>query len=496
MTHVIGRIRRRAARTGSAGTRQSGAARSALYAGNLQAKLKVGAQNDAYEREADSVASRVMAGHSVDRVSRMSDGHTQRACQDCEAEEAQRVMSVQRQEDAHEEEDVQMKRGSDIQRQQDEEDETLPLKASQDSVQRQTGEEEEEVQAKVKPDGSFLAGASVNKQVSGLKGRGQPLPTSTRAYFEPRFGADFSDVRIHTGPEAQSASRALNARAFTTGRDVVFGTGEYAPHDRKGGELLAHELTHVIQQRGYTQKPDGDGEGEPVQRWSIGAGPVPAFANWKMVPQGSPKGTPDHRAKLNQARRIVANLLNNKKCAKYFTDKCDAGTATSLKDAFNKTRLYFMDSKGTLFAENQLGTGNVAYNRTTFGQSKWFLASTLLHEMYHVCAPTSPLNDREFNAENAVETCELYTPYLHSISPNRGAIGSDVTLVGWNFGPTQGKHDRVELNGLKCPIKSWVFDRSGSSVTVVVSIPAGARSGSLRVINNNTKSRPAKFTVI
>lgn len=89
-------------------------------------------------------------------------------------------------------------------------------------------------------------GSSIERmQSSG----GQPLSASARSFAEPRFGRDFSSVRVHMGAEAASASRALNARAFTMGEHVVFGPGEYRPDTQEGKLLLAHELTHVLQQR-------------------------------------------------------------------------------------------------------------------------------------------------------------------------------------------------------------------------------------------------------
>jgi hypothetical protein len=66
--------------------------------------------------------------------------------------------------------------------------------------------------------------------------------------MEPRFGTDFSAVRVHTDSNAQSLARSVNAQAFTVGNDVVFGAGQYAPESDSGKRLLAHELTHVIQQ--------------------------------------------------------------------------------------------------------------------------------------------------------------------------------------------------------------------------------------------------------
>lgn len=86
--------------------------------------------------------------------------------------------------------------------------------------------------------------------IESLRGGGQPLPESTRSFFEPRFGHDFSRVRVHHDARAAESARAINARAYTRGRDIVFGAGQYAPGTSSGQRLLAHELTHVIQQRG------------------------------------------------------------------------------------------------------------------------------------------------------------------------------------------------------------------------------------------------------
>jgi hypothetical protein len=79
---------------------------------------------------------------------------------------------------------------------------------------------------------------------------GQPLDRPTRTIMESRFGHDFSGVRIHTDEKAAASARALNASAYAVGREIVFGEGRYAPESSEGRRLLAHELTHVVQQRG------------------------------------------------------------------------------------------------------------------------------------------------------------------------------------------------------------------------------------------------------
>ncbi len=83
-----------------------------------------------------------------------------------------------------------------------------------------------------------------------LRSPGQPVDTATRAFFESRFGHDFSQVRVHTDGKAAESVRAVNALAYTVGNDVVFGNGQYAAATPAGRRLLGHELSHVVQQSG------------------------------------------------------------------------------------------------------------------------------------------------------------------------------------------------------------------------------------------------------
>lgn len=81
-----------------------------------------------------------------------------------------------------------------------------------------------------------------------LRSPGQPLDAGARSFMESRFGHDFSGVRVHTGGRAAESARSVNALAYTVGRDIVFGSGQYAPSTMAGKMLLAHELTHTVQQ--------------------------------------------------------------------------------------------------------------------------------------------------------------------------------------------------------------------------------------------------------
>lgn len=117
-----------------------------------------------------------------------------------------------------------------------------------------------------------------------MPGAGYPLSDSERAFFEPRFGHDFSGVRVHAGARAAELARSFNARAYTLGRDIVFGEGQYAPETPEGRKLLAHELTHTIQQ---TSDPLTNYERQGsllLQRTRVGPSsprdPLPCNADW------------------------------------------------------------------------------------------------------------------------------------------------------------------------------------------------------------------------
>ena len=106
------------------------------------------------------------------------------------------------------------------------------------------------------------------------RGAGRPLDERTRGTMESRFGAPFGDVRIHTDAHAAQSARGLGALAYTVGRDVFFGTGRYQPTQREGRRLLAHELTHVLQQAGASG--------------SVRPGLSPAVIRPSTRPSGSP----------------------------------------------------------------------------------------------------------------------------------------------------------------------------------------------------------------
>lgn len=210
--------------------------------GKIQAKLTIGQPDDTYEQEADRVAEQVMRMPEPRYPEKKEDESIQ-----TKPIASQITSLIQRQEEPEEEEEEEGE--GEIQ--------TKPI-ASQITplVQRQVEpeeekeeEEEETVQTKEVPGKTPAVSPTIESYTHSLRGGGQPLDRETRAFMEPRFGHDFSQVRVHTDAKATESARLLNALAYTVGREVVFGTGRYAPASADGRSLLAHELTHVIQQQ-------------------------------------------------------------------------------------------------------------------------------------------------------------------------------------------------------------------------------------------------------
>ncbi|MGB1254077.1 MAG: eCIS core domain-containing protein, partial [Candidatus Promineifilaceae bacterium] len=127
------------------------------------------------------------------------------------------------------------------------------------------------------PLGGATVNAGVENRVNKLDGGGEPLSDSSRSFFESRMGADFSDVRIHRDASSAELSQDLNARAFTTGNNIAFNSGEYNPGTPDGDRLLAHELTHTVQQGAA-----GDLSRQTIQRKAI---PLPEPPQPEATPE-------------------------------------------------------------------------------------------------------------------------------------------------------------------------------------------------------------------
>ena len=199
---------------------------------HVQADLKIGQPGDQYEQEADRAAEQVM---------RMSEPFVQRQPIEEEEEElmakpldGQITPLVQRQPIEEEEEELMAK----------------PLDGQLHPLIQTQCCDEEEVAIQTQSSGRQNSQQSIGSRVQFHAGNcpGKPLHGSTLNFFEPRFGRDFRDVRVHTCDSAVQMSNELSAQAFTYGNNIFFNSGKYNPESFEGKRLLGHELTHTVQQ--------------------------------------------------------------------------------------------------------------------------------------------------------------------------------------------------------------------------------------------------------
>ncbi|MDP9075941.1 MAG: DUF4157 domain-containing protein, partial [Bacteroidota bacterium] len=202
----------------------------------FQPKLTINQPNDVYEQEADTMADTVMRMTDplakADTFFKPVTNHIQRKCQACE-------------------------------------------------------EEDKHVHRKEIGTAEPYGGNNLDNYVSSLSSGGEPMSAASRGFFEPRFGRDFSGIKIHTDTVAAKSAQSINALAYTTGNNIVFNSGQYAPESDTGKKLMAHELTHVIQQ-------DNNIQPKLIQRQVAGVDPTTSSSCRIHFVQGRTEFTDAH----------------------------------------------------------------------------------------------------------------------------------------------------------------------------------------------------------
>ncbi|KAA6439398.1 DUF4157 domain-containing protein [Dyadobacter flavalbus] len=256
----------------------------------VQTRLKIGEPGDKYEKEADAVAGSVvqkMAQEKVETSVHARKKGIQRKCTDCASEEkVSRKENPKGEQDkdlhrktagiapftaihrasdqaekgkANEKESVKRKLAKEEEpaihklKDRDQEEKVAKKADTEKEVKRRIKPAEENVQKKAS--GSTAAPKDgLEEKLNASKGSGSVLPAGIRSRMETSMGADLSGVRIHTGSKAAEMSESVNAQAFTYGHNIYFNQGKYNPDSTEGQHLLAHELTHTLQQEGGVQR--------------------------------------------------------------------------------------------------------------------------------------------------------------------------------------------------------------------------------------------------
>ena len=164
----------------------------------IQPKLTINQPNDVYEQEADAMADKVMRMEQPGlQLKPLPIATVQKKCEHCDKEKEMQRKEI-------------------------------------------SGEEK-------------TADTNLENYVGSLNSAGQTLSHEARNFYEPRFGYDFSNVKLHTDTVAAKSAQSINALAYTSGNNIVFNDGQYSPNTESGKKLLSHELTHVVQQTNNIQ---------------------------------------------------------------------------------------------------------------------------------------------------------------------------------------------------------------------------------------------------
>src|SRR3989338_7738412 len=251
----------------------------------IQDKLNVNKPGDKYEVEADQAAEKAVSKQSTPTPAfvpstspvQLKQEDEQPVVQEkpiaasitpfvqAKEEESAQMMEeepaqAQEEEVQAQEEEVQAKE-EEIQAKEDEPAQMMeeePAQAQEEEVQTK---EDDELQTKLQPSAPATSSQpSINDKLSSSKGSGSPISGGVKQEMESGFGADFSDVKIHTDDRAASMSKEIGAQAFTNKGDIYFNQGKFNPATQQGKTLLAHELTHTIQQGAACEKKDSEAD--------------------------------------------------------------------------------------------------------------------------------------------------------------------------------------------------------------------------------------------
>jgi hypothetical protein len=230
---------------------------SAAPPGTLQGSLMIGRPGDPFEQEADNVAdsmtrSSISEAHQSEAFSVSASSEAVRNAPDktTEGEPAPVETAAEEPEGQEGRENTEQVASALL--------ESEDLEKDGEKKEAEPASEPSMMQSRELPGRTPTMTSAQGVRLEALRGRGESLPAASRGFFESQFGQDFGRVRIHADADAGTLARSVGARAFTVGHDIVFGKGHYEPASPKGRWLLAHELTHVLQQgNGGRRSPDG-----------------------------------------------------------------------------------------------------------------------------------------------------------------------------------------------------------------------------------------------
>ena len=221
------------------------------------------------------------------------------------------------------------------------------------NVSRQMNTRDEEEKLSMKSAGltsskSNYSSSAIQSGINMNLGKGSKLPGKTKAYFEPRFGKSLDHVRVHSDSHANRLSEAINARAFTKGKDIFFASGQFKPGSQQGKRLIAHELTHVIQQGSNGSVISRKGWFGKAWDWTKGA--TKDTVDWT---KGAVKDTKEWAKPYKDAySSVVDDWGGGKECAKNLYNTLNSTIDNNMKSIISDTQSISGDLEDTLLGDS------------------------------------------------------------------------------------------------------------------------------------------------
>lgn len=321
-------------------------------------------------------------------------------------------------------------------------------------IQRMCPECEEELHRK--------ESASAPASPTGIqlpRGAGLPLSESMRSFFEPQFGRDFGAVRVHTNSHSAAAAEALGALAFTTGRNIVFAPGQYAPQSSDGRRLLAHELTHIVQQtRPAPRRLDSGRAIDDVPRVSAFAAPFTEVRVQRLVRRSLLVGCGAGQNPFTADRR-ASQLLTNALA------RIDAAQAARPADPANADVVAVGDAMQTAFRLNPANDDNWNLPAPRFGlpliRRRLEIARDYIDSVvftFNCCAVggacpatcgTCAAGDEAFVCDGEASTITLCPPFWApglNLNQRGRVLAHEVLHINFGFVEDWGQPDRANAH--------------------------------------------------
>lgn len=240
----------------------------------IQMKMAVNKPGDKFEQEADNMANKIMRMPTPTPITGKEEKLQRQPEDKLRKKEDDKIQKA-----AMPEEKIQKAPLAEEKVQKKEEDKIQKAAMPEEKVQKAPANEEKKLQRK--GNGTPAVTTNIQTAIQNKTAGGQALSNDVRGYMEPRFNANFSKVRVHHDAESASLNKQLSARAFTYQNHVFFSKNQYQPHNSDGKQLLAHELTHTIQQGHAIQRSpqvSSTASTPAIQRWGL-----PSIPSWQDV---------------------------------------------------------------------------------------------------------------------------------------------------------------------------------------------------------------------